>query len=102
MIPDLTADGLLPPGIQDATLDEIRDRFGRHNAARRRLMKGLAALAAKARAAGALELYVNGSFVTGKKEPGDWDGLLIVPLAGFHTGSKGVKAFTDLAVLKST
>jgi len=85
MIPDLTARGVLPPGIHDTTIEEIRSRFGKRNAIRRRLMKGVAAIAEKALAAGALGLYVNGSFVTDKEKPGDWDGVLVVPV-GFHPG----------------
>ncbi len=100
MIPDLTPEGLLPPGIHETTLVEVRRRFGRQNAARRRIMKGLEEVAREALAAGALDLYVDGSFATSKKEPGDWDGILIVPLAGFSTGSKQVRFFTDLPALK--
>ena len=102
MIPGLTADGVLPPGLHETTIDEIRGRFGRQNAVRRRIMKGLEALAERALAAGALELHVNGSFVTGEKDPGDWDGILIVPPAGFSTGSISTRVFTDLPSLRAT
>jgi hypothetical protein len=65
VIPQLTPDGVLPPGIHDVTIEEIKARFGKSNAVRRRLMKGIETIARRAAVAGALELYVNGSFATG-------------------------------------
>ncbi len=87
MIPELTREGLLPPGRHEATLGEIRRRFGVGTPVRVRLMKGLEAVLRLARKMEATVLYLDGSFVTDKKEPGDWDAVLLVP-AGARIGSK--------------
>jgi hypothetical protein len=64
--------GNLPPGEHDATWVEITATFG-WNATRRRQLDGLAlGLAALARA-GCARVWLNGSFVTIKDEPGDFD-----------------------------
>jgi hypothetical protein len=74
MIPDLNEDGLLPPGVHPATLEEIGQRFGRKNAVRRRLYEGLRRALQNLREAGVKRVYINGSFVTGKPFPNDVDG----------------------------
>ena len=66
--------GLLPPGEHAADWAEIRERLG-WNLRRRRLLdgvyEGLAALAS----AGCHRVWLNGSFVTAKDEPGDFDAV---------------------------
>lgn len=74
MIPHLDDSGLLPAGIHSATLEEVRDRFGRKNTVRRRLFKGLKHSLQNLRAAGVRRVYINGSFVTDKSFPKDVDG----------------------------
>ncbi len=65
---------VLPPGIHSATLVEIVAFFGT-NPRRRELCSGLVD-AAKALADGGCKLlYLNGSFVTGKPDPGDYDAI---------------------------
>lgn len=73
MIPPFDDHGNLPPGLHEATWDEISDRFS--STARRRglltgLRRGLDALAV----AGCRRVYLDGSFVTAKPEPIDYDG----------------------------
>jgi hypothetical protein len=64
--------GYLPPGVHQMGLDVFEQRFG-WNVRRRRLCAGLMrALAALARA-GCRSVLVDGSFVTSKEEPRDWD-----------------------------
>src|SRR5574341_2107167 len=94
MIPDLTREGLLPPGTHEASVGEIRRRFGTGNAIRTRLMKGLEAMLRMAKKVGASLLYLDGSFTTDKKEPGDWDAVLVLP-AGAKIGSKEAIALAD-------
>ncbi len=74
MIPAFTTDGNLPSGIHLATWDEVSDRFGgaRH---RERLLRGLSAALAVFRAAGCNRVYLDGSFVTSKRVPQDYDAL---------------------------
>jgi hypothetical protein len=64
--------GRLPLGEHQGTWEEVVDRFG-WNEHRRRLLDGLAdGLAALARA-GCRRVWLNGSFVTAKEVPADFD-----------------------------
>ena len=71
-IPGFQPDGLLPPGVHLATWTEIAVRFG-NSPYRQGILSGLldaARLLAKARCT---RLYIDGSFVTDKVFPGDFD-----------------------------
>lgn len=72
MIPDFDDVGNLPPGIHDATMAEVELRFA-NNPKRRGLFVSLVAWVEHMRVAGCLTVYINGSFVTEKVEPGDFD-----------------------------
>jgi Family of unknown function (DUF6932) len=73
-IPAFDADsGNLPPGVHAATWDEIVSRFG-WNAERVRLLEGLQRALQSLKAAGCQRVYLDGSFVTEKDFPGDFDG----------------------------
>lgn len=72
VLPDLDADGALPPGIHAASWDEIVERFG-WTAHRADLLAGLADLLAVLRTAGCRRAYLDGSFVTDKEVPDDYD-----------------------------
>jgi len=63
---------VLPPGIHDATLDEARNRFAT-NDHRKRLFDGFARATEMLRVAGCRTVYLDGSFVTTKPHPGDFD-----------------------------
>lgn len=63
---------VLPAGIHAASLREIEDVFT-SNAKRRRLFAGLRLACIALRDAGCKKLYVDGSFVTAKPIPGDYD-----------------------------
>ena len=72
MIPPLDGLGRLPPGIHPATWDEVAAAFG-GTAWRDRLLSGLhQAITSLKRAGGGL-VYIDGSFVTAKTDPGDFD-----------------------------
>jgi hypothetical protein len=62
----------LPPGIHDATLGEIKQRFAA-NDARKAQYEGFARGAEILRRAGCSSLFLDGSFVTDKPNPGDFD-----------------------------
>jgi hypothetical protein len=64
--------GNLPAGEHLATWPELRDRYG-HTPWRRRLLAGLLAALRLLRAAGCTRVWIDGSFVTAKAEPGDFD-----------------------------
>jgi len=64
--------GLLPEGEHPATWDELIERFG-WNPRRRQLLDGLAEAVELLSTAGCRRLWLNGSFVTAKEEPADFD-----------------------------
>ncbi len=70
--------GALPPGDYRATLDEIAKRLG-FTLRRRWLLTGLRAAVEAFWAAGIVEIYIDGSFCTGKPDPGDIDGYWVEP-----------------------
>ncbi|MEI9941990.1 MAG: hypothetical protein WDO69_32655 [Pseudomonadota bacterium] len=72
MIPEFDELGRLPPGIHLATWDEIASRFG-GSAWRSRLLAGLRAALLSLKGAGCGVAYIDGSFVTTKQMPGDFD-----------------------------
>jgi hypothetical protein len=80
-IPELNEAGFLPEGVHQATLEEVRDRFGRFQRTDRRpaLFAKLSHYFAEIRASGLAEaVIVDGSFVTAKDEPSDIDLILIL------------------------
>ena len=76
MIPEtVDIDGVwevLPPGIHEVTLEEIEDRFATTEA-RRKLFDGFKRGVQALRAAGCRIVYLDGSYVTTKTTPGDFD-----------------------------
>jgi hypothetical protein len=73
-IPSLNRAGELPPGEHETSLAGVRKRFGHSSAQREELMRGLEEAAGNLKAAGVQKIWINGSFVTSKKEPNDVDG----------------------------
>ena len=73
-IPPLNEAGELPPGEHETSMPGIRKRFGRSSAQREELMHGLENAAENLQAAGVQKIWIDGSFVTSKKEPNDVDG----------------------------
>jgi hypothetical protein len=78
MIPEFNDDGYLPPGIHQATMEEIAARFGQESEIRRVQMESLRWLVDQARRAGVQRVIVNGSFVTDRMEPNDVDCALMI------------------------
>ena len=72
MIPQFDADGLLPPGVHWAVWDEVTARFG-NTPWRRQLLEGLGMAINSLRRAGCHTVYIDGSFVTSKEMPNDFD-----------------------------
>jgi hypothetical protein len=72
MVPSFDALGNLPSGVHEATWQEFAPYFGttRH---RRALLEGLKAALEALRAAGCHRVYIDGSFVTAKQRPNDFD-----------------------------
>lgn len=72
MIPDFEPSGLLTPGVHGATWAEIVERFG-YNPQRTLLLGSLQRALVALRYAGCTVAYLDGSFVTTKPIPGDYD-----------------------------
>jgi hypothetical protein len=78
-LPALSTNGFLPPGVHQATQDEIAQRFGINTPRRQVLMNRLRHLLTLARSTGQLRrAFVWGSFVTEKSFPRDLDLLLLM------------------------
>jgi hypothetical protein len=71
-IPPFGEGGNLPRGIHEASWDDIATRFG-GTAWRRELLAGLREALESLRNAGCRRAYLDGSFVTAKEEPHDFD-----------------------------
>lgn len=71
MIPDLAGD-FLPPGIHTADWDEILARFS-FSPRRLWLLDGLSLALSELARVGCEQVYLDGSFVTSKAVPGDYD-----------------------------
>lgn len=71
VLPEFEA-GALPPGVHPASWQVVEDRFG-WNAQRRNLLKGLKRVLEELATAGCPRAWLDGSFVTTKEVPGDFD-----------------------------
>ncbi len=72
MIPKFDIIGNLPPGKHVATFVDVKKRFGT-NSRRLWLLEGLNLLLIELKKAGSDEVWLDGSFVTQKELPGDYD-----------------------------
>ena len=107
MIPELAdSDGpwnMLPHGIHEATLDEIEQRFAT-NDTRQRLYQGFREGVEALRKAGCRVVYLDGSFVSEREYPGDFDACwdpthvdltkldpILIDRTDLRTGRKGQK-----------
>lgn len=72
MIPPFEKFGLLPPGIHWTEWDEFAAVFGTTRG-RQKLLAGLRAAIDNLAVAGCSTVYIDGSFVTRKTEPNDFD-----------------------------
>lgn len=63
---------VLPPGAHNASLEDVAAAFAT-NVWRRQLFDGLVLASGKLRFAGCPAIYLDGSYVTGKPRPGDFD-----------------------------
>lgn len=63
---------VLPPGIHPGSLEDVETAFAT-NSWRRQLFDGLVDAAGQLRSAGCGQVYLDGSYVTGKPRPNDYD-----------------------------
>jgi hypothetical protein len=71
MIPEFEG-GVLPPGIHQASWQEVEERLG-WNPTRQNLLLGLKTLLEELARAGCSRVWLDGSFVTDKLHPADFD-----------------------------
>lgn len=86
-LPPFQADGTLPPGDYDMTLDELQQSVLVHGPTswphpwdtewRATLVASLQVLVPHLWSAGAQDIYIDGSFATDKSRPGDVDGYFV-------------------------
>ncbi|MBS1790119.1 MAG: hypothetical protein JST85_20515 [Acidobacteria bacterium] len=72
MLPSFDQAGNLPPGIHWTSWQEFEERF-ETNSRRKQLLAGLKKACRTLRKAGCRAVFVDGSFVTSKELPGDFD-----------------------------
>lgn len=80
-IPDLDTAGYLPRGIHDCSMAEVKDRFGtfQRSDTRPRIFDCFERYVRDLRTSGLVKaVLIDGSFVTGKDEPGDIDLIIIL------------------------
>jgi len=100
-IPSFNSNGLLPPGLHLATWDEIQTTFG-STGHRQVLLRLLRIALRELKKCGCGEAYIDGSFVTAKSTPSDYDmcwkaagvddSKLDPVLLDFSKGRKAMKA----------
>jgi len=84
MIPDFYDGHFLPDGAHDATWQEVQTRFG-SGAKRQSLCARMSQVLLTARRCGFREVFLFGSFISGKPDPGDID-LMWVYRSGSYEG----------------
>jgi hypothetical protein len=80
-IPHLNENGLLPEGVHEASVEEVRELFGLFQRSDKRpgLFSKLSRFLQEARSTGLIAaIIINGSFVTAKDEPSDIDLILVL------------------------
>ena len=77
MIPEFDERGYLPPGIHQASLEEVIARFGVQSEVRQAQAESLDWLVPLCKSAGIIRMLINGSFVTDVLEPNDVDCVLL-------------------------
>jgi hypothetical protein len=79
MLPPFTKHGLLPMGIHRTSWRAFIERFGT-TPRRRKLLTGLKTAMQSLRVAGCKTVYIDGRFVAIKRNPGDFDGIVVIDL----------------------
>lgn len=72
MIPKFDKNGYLPVGVHWAEWEEFKERFN-YNLIRQRLIDGLELAMTQLKASNCRTIYIDGSFITSKPKPGDFD-----------------------------
>lgn len=102
MIPGFREDGYLPEGLHLAGEAEITLRFGSATSKRRILAMRLRRWIQLCRSVGARRLFLDGSFVTAKPEPGDIDAVVWLNTDFATRVSRGEIAALELDMMLTT
>jgi hypothetical protein len=70
MIPRFTNEGLLPPGVHETDLEEVKEKMG-WSRKRQGLLEALGEALELMASCGVVRVYLDGSFVTDKDRPND-------------------------------
>ena len=73
MVPEFDKEGNLPVGIHKIKWPEFREKFG-YNHYRKELIRGMLDALKSLKKAGCSTVFIDGSFVTDKRKPNDYDG----------------------------
>lgn len=71
-VPNFDKNGNLPPGIHDAAIEEVKERYT-YNEKRKRLFEFLVLVLDILRGSNCPEVFLDGSFISVNEEPGDYD-----------------------------
>jgi hypothetical protein len=102
MIPPFREDGCLPEGLHLAGESEIILRFGSTTCKRKVLSVRLRHWIQLCRSVGARRLFLDGSFVTAKPEPGDIDAVVWLNTDFATRVSRGEIAALELDMMLTT
>jgi hypothetical protein len=95
MIPAFdSATGNLPPGEHMATWQEITERYG-YTPWRRHLLDGMLNALRLLRGAGCKRAYIDGSFVTAKPQPADFDACWDAETVDFDSVDERLLSFAN-------
>lgn len=95
MIPEhVSSTGYLPPGEHLADWAAVVARFG-STPWRKKLLDGLAHALRDLRAAGCKRAYIDGSFVTTKEQPGDFDACWDIASVDFDRIDEALLSFDE-------
>ena len=89
-IPRFNQYGLLPPGMHEASMEEVNQELGFSPRRQELIGTGLRFVCGELGAVGVTDVVLNGSFVTWKPSPADIDGFVITRL-----GSEVANAIKD-------
>ena len=100
MIPDFYDGYFLPDGDHDATWVDVQRRFGA-GTTRSRLCEHMSKLILLARGCDFKEVYLFGSFISGKPDPGDIDLLWVYRADKYDSLSESCRELLNYATMKS-
>ena len=100
MIPEFYDGMYLPDGEHEASWDEVHERFGKPTEARQALSRRLKHFLDVAKNCAFIRVYLFGSFISGKEEPGDVD-LMYSSDLDFDSLTQQCRELLNYSVIKA-